>query len=247
MLFFGLFNHKLFSKPNDSEPKCQWIRSSHEGSEASVMAGFGFVVTILQIGMTSFLLSSFKEGWTSISRMKILSPISRLLTSTSIFEGMCSAGQRYLRLVLILFSWPPFWRPGQVSSPLKTIGTSTFNSEPSSAHTNTIFKIFPVSSSLWTLIGRIDPDSRRTEDPEPARIWSCNLVEQKKGSSTDLRMEWICFRSAVSRCFREGDPWMEFFSRSCWLKTTAGILPCALSLVEILLPLHSLGMAWIVW
>lgn len=176
--------------------------------------------------------------------------------------------------------WLPFWRPGQVSSPLKTIGTSTFNSEPSSAHTNTIFKIFPVSSSLWiwkfsssysitwkckknkvelntnkqveisewfTLTGRMDPDSRRTEDPEPARIWSLNLVEQKKGSSTDLRMEWICFCSVVSRCFRDGDRWTEFFSRIFWLKTTAGILPWALSLLEIRLPLHSLGIAWIVW
>lgn len=125
MLFFGLFNHKLFSKPNDSEPKCQWIRSSHEGSEASVMAGFGFVVTILQIGMTSFLLSSFKEGWTSISRMKILSPISRLLTSTSIFEGICSAGQRYLRLVLILFSWPPVFHKSKVSDFRRTVDRQT--------------------------------------------------------------------------------------------------------------------------
>lgn len=102
MLFSGLFNHKLFNGPT----VFQRIRS-HEGSAVSVLAVSAFVVTILQIGMTSFLLSSFREGWTSKSRMKILSPMSRLLKSTSILEGMCSAGQRYFRLVLILFSWPP--------------------------------------------------------------------------------------------------------------------------------------------
>lgn len=66
-----------------------------------------FVATILHTGILSFLLSSFNDGWTSTSRMHTLSPISRLLKSTSIFGGMCSAGQRYFRVVLILFKWPP--------------------------------------------------------------------------------------------------------------------------------------------
>lgn len=69
-----------------------------------------FVATILHIGMFSFLLRSFNDGWTSISRMKILSSISKLLTSTSIFGGMCSVGQRYLRVDLILFRWPPVFK-----------------------------------------------------------------------------------------------------------------------------------------
>ena len=42
----------------------------------------------------------------------------------------------------------PFLRPGQTSSPLITTGTSTFKFIPSSAQTNTKFKIFPLSSSL---------------------------------------------------------------------------------------------------
>lgn len=66
-----------------------------------------FGASILHMGMFSFLLRSFKDGWTSTSRINTLSSISRLLTSTSILGGMCSAGQRYFRLALILLRWPP--------------------------------------------------------------------------------------------------------------------------------------------
>lgn len=62
-----------------------------------------FAAIILQTGITSFLLKSFNEGWTSTSCMSILSPISSLLTSTSIFEGMRSTGQRNFKLDLTLF------------------------------------------------------------------------------------------------------------------------------------------------
>lgn len=100
---------------------------------------------------------------------------------------------------------------------------------------------------MIALIGRTFPDSSRTDDPDPARICRENVVEQKNGSSTDLRMAWICFLSVVSKCFLDGDRLVGFFSRRFWLNTTAGILPWALSFTEILLPVHSLGMAWIVW
>lgn len=62
-----------------------------------------FVAIILHTGIVSFLLRSFIVGWTETSCMDNLSPMSRLLMSTSIFGGMCSAGHRYLRLFLIMF------------------------------------------------------------------------------------------------------------------------------------------------
>ena len=97
-------------------------------------------------------------------------------------------------------------------------------------------------------MGRTVPDSIRWEDPEPARIWSGKVVEQKNGSSTDLRMAWICFHSVVTRCFLDMDRGaVESFWRRCWEITTAGIRPWALSLDETLFPTHSLGIAWIVW
>lgn len=40
----------------------------------------------------------------------------------------------------------PFLIPGQTSSPLKTMGTSTLSCVPSSAHTKTKFNTFPSSS-----------------------------------------------------------------------------------------------------
>lgn len=96
-------------------------------------------------------------------------------------------------------------------------------------------------------MGSMVPDSSRTEDPDPARIWRGNLVEQRNGSSTDLTMAWICFLSVVSKCFLDTGLLLGFFSRRSWVKTTAGILPWALSLTETLPPVQSLGMAWIVW
>lgn len=97
------------------------------------------------------------------------------------------------------------------------------------------------------LMGRTFPDSRRSDDPDPARIWSGNLVEQKKGSSTDLRMAWICFLSVVNKCFLETDRTVVVLGFSSCENTTAGIRPWARSLTETLFPVHSLGMAWIVW
>lgn len=82
--------------------ECCGSSSAGAGSLFSNMVG-----TILHIGMFSFLLRSFKDGWTSISHMSTLSPISRLLTSTSIFDGMCSDEQRNLRLVRIPLKQPP--------------------------------------------------------------------------------------------------------------------------------------------
>ena len=74
---------------------------------------------------------------------------------------------------------PPFLRPEQTPSPLKTRGTPTFNSDPSSAQVNTKFKTFPVTLSLWVLRGRTVPDWRVVDDPDPACFWSGNIVEQK--------------------------------------------------------------------
>lgn len=85
-----------------------WKSNSCFYSYTFMGSGFSkFVATILHIGMLSFLLRSFKDGWTSTSCINTLSPISNLLTSTSIFGGMCSAGHRYFKLVLILFKEPP--------------------------------------------------------------------------------------------------------------------------------------------
>uniref|UniRef100_J3LQT5 Uncharacterized protein n=1 Tax=Oryza brachyantha TaxID=4533 RepID=J3LQT5_ORYBR len=67
----------------------------------------GFEAKILQTGMVSFLLSNFKVGWTGMSFIDTLSPMSRFARSTSIFGGMCSAGQRYTKLVLIFCKKPP--------------------------------------------------------------------------------------------------------------------------------------------
>jgi len=84
--------------------------SAGSGLSKFVATGSGlskFIATHLHIGKFSFLLRSFNDGWTSISRMYTLSSISRLLTSTSIFWGICSAGQIYFRALLIIFKWPP--------------------------------------------------------------------------------------------------------------------------------------------
>lgn len=67
----------------------------------------GFEAKILQTGMVSFLLSNFNDGWTGMSFIDTLSPMSRFARSTSIFGGMCSAGQRYTKLVLIFCKKPP--------------------------------------------------------------------------------------------------------------------------------------------
>lgn len=67
----------------------------------------GFEAKILQTGMVSFLLSNLSDGWTGMSCINTLSPTSRFVRSTSIFGGMCSAGQRYTRLVLIFCKKPP--------------------------------------------------------------------------------------------------------------------------------------------
>lgn len=58
----------------------------------------------------------------------------------------------------------------------------------------TFIKIKPNSIRSWkdepilTLRGSTVPDSRSTEDPEPARIWSENVVEQKNSGCTDFSM-----------------------------------------------------------
>ena len=88
--------------------------------------------TILQTGIVSFLLKSFREGWTCTACMSILSPVSRLLTSSSIFEGMCSARHRYFKLGL---------NPVQVAPFLET-RTDAFSFE-NKRHTNL---------QLWSLI-----------------------------------------------------------------------------------------------
>nr|AAR00594.1 unknown protein [Oryza sativa Japonica Group] len=67
----------------------------------------GFEAKILQTGMVSFLLSNLNDGWTGMSFIDTLSPMSRFARSTSIFGGMCSAGQRYTKLVLIFCKKPP--------------------------------------------------------------------------------------------------------------------------------------------
>ena len=98
--------------------------------------------------------------------------------------------------------------------------------------------------SILTLRGWTVPDSRSTEDPDPARIWSGNVMEQKNPGSTDLRMACICFLSVVRRCFLDTDlPLILTPVRCYWANTTAGMRPWALSLAETLLPVHSLGMA----
>lgn len=94
-----------------------------------------------------------------------------------------------------------------------------------------------------TLIGSTFPDSSTVEEPDPARIWRENVVEQKKGSCTESITDWIWSFSVVIKCFLESAlPTTSFNS-----KTTAGILPCALSLAANLLPVNSRGMASIVW
>jgi len=75
------------------------------------------------------------------------------------------------------------------------------------------------------LTGRTFPDSSRVDDPDPARIWSPKVVEQKKGSRTELRMDLICLLSVVSRYFLEGDLAPGSFSRRLWAKTTVGMRP----------------------
>lgn len=95
----------------------------------------------------------------------------------------------------------------------------------------------------FTLIGSTFPESSKTDDPEPARICSGKVVEQKKGSSTDLRMELICFLSVDKICFLDGDLLSVFLSSRSCAKTTAGIRPWDRSLAETRLPVHSLGMA----
>lgn len=67
----------------------------------------GFEAKILHTGMVSFLLSNLSDGWTGMLCINTLSPTSRFARSTSIFGGMCSAGQRYTRLVLIFCKKPP--------------------------------------------------------------------------------------------------------------------------------------------
>lgn len=50
--------------------------------------------------------------------------------------------------------------------------------------------------------------------PGRARIWRGKVVEQKKGSSTDLRMDWICLLSVVKSCFLVGDLFLQDFCRA---------------------------------
>lgn len=54
-------------------------------------------------------------------------PTSNSLKSTSMYGGIMSAGHKYLTVLLMVFKEAPFLSPGDISSPMKTRGTSTFN------------------------------------------------------------------------------------------------------------------------
>ena len=88
-------------------PKVQCYQLWNICSTAYSTVSIGFEAKILQTGMVSFLLSNLSDGWTGMSCINTLSPTSRFVRSTSIFGGMCSAGQRYTRLVLIFCKKPP--------------------------------------------------------------------------------------------------------------------------------------------